>query len=131
LVQFVAVVEGKQVNGVHIQVAIGASVTLDCAAPNTASPVIHAEWDFHQLNSGTPIVIYDGSVVNPSTVADKYSVDCNMSSKTCALRINHFQTSDIGEYQCYLMTENETLKFFYELSATGISQRRQAIDCVV
>ena len=88
---------------------------LSCHHP---APVNHAEWDFHGHRVGTPTLVYDGSVVNPNP-AGKYHVDCNLSSTFCNLRINRLQDTDIGEYQCYFWTKNETLKFVYKVSVIG------------
>jgi len=109
----VSVGAAKQMEGGSVAASTGSTVILTC---RTASPVNHAEWDFHRLNTGTPTVIYDGSVVNPN-LSDKYSISyCNVSSTTCNLRINRLQQSDDGEYQCYLETNNETLKIVHRLS---------------
>lgn len=97
----------------------GSAVMLSCRYP---SAVNHAEWDLHRQNVGTPTVLYDGAVVNPN-LDDKYQVDCNLTSTTvCDLRINHLQHDDVGEYQCYLVTDDKTLKFVYRLSVIGTKE---------
>jgi len=93
------------------------AVELSC---RHASPVNHAEWDFHPRNAGTPSVLYDGTVVNPNH-ADKYHIACDLSSTVCDLRINRLNDTDVGDYQCYFQTDNGTLKFVYEVSIRGIA----------
>ena len=110
------------VDGRIIEASRGSSVTLGCRHP---SLVNHAEWDFHRHNVGTPVVLFDGSVVNP-ILADKYQVNCNLSSSSstvCDLRINRLKDADVGTYQCYLLTDDETSKFVYRLSLTGTKER--------
>ena len=98
--------------------SVGSTVMLSCRSPNAASRVEHVVWDFHQLSTGFPTVIYDGSRIN-DRFAGKYNMLCNRSSTICDLRVNHLRKSDAGEYHCYLVTANGTLKFVYSLSVTG------------
>jgi len=101
----------------NIEASVGSTIRLDCRSPN-ATLVVHAEWDFHQLNVGKPILIYDGDIVNPKLA--HYDVLCNLSSAICDLQISRLQADDAGEYQCYLSTNDiGTLMFLYRLTVIG------------
>ena len=119
---FDAVIESYQSDGESVAASTDSNVVFNCGTPNTTawSKVINAEWDFHQRHSATPVVIHDGSRINPDYQHDdKYDILSNRTSAIFDLRINKVQQSDVGLYQCYLVTDNATLKFVYRLQVIG------------
>jgi len=101
-----------------MSVAAGSTVTLNCSSPVSTS-VVHAEWEFRRLNTGRPMLIYDGSRINPE-LPDKYVTRCNLLSGICDLQINRLQADDVGKYRCYLRTKNiGAVAYVYKLAVIG------------
>ena len=120
---FDAVIESYQSDGESVAASTDSTVVLSCRTPNTTawSKVNHAEWDFHPRHSTTPVVIHDGSSINPDYQDDdKYDILSNRTAAIFDLRINKLQQTDVGLYQCYLVTDNATLKFVYRLQVIGM-----------
>ena len=115
-------IEGYRTDIGTVAASVDSTVILSCRSPSTttASRVSHAEWDFHPEHSGTPVVIHDGSRINPDYQHDdKYEFLGNRTSAIFDLRVNKLQQTDVGLYQCYLVTDNATLKFVYRLQVIG------------